>query len=208
MKKNNSILSIDFYNREDVLQISKELLGKVLVSNQNGILTSGIIVEVEAYNGEEDRAAHVFGGKRTKRTETMYGEAGHAYIYFCYGIHSLINVVTNKTNVPKAVLIRALEPLDGVEEMLKRRKKIKLDNTLTRGPGSLCQALGIKHTQDGLSLLGDELWIEDRGIIIPENQIEAGPRIGVAYAKEHALWPFRFWVKGNRFVSKAPKYNF
>lgn len=204
----NKKLPKRFYSRADVLQISKELLGKVLVSNENGTITSGMIVEVEAYDGEGDKAAHVFGGKRTKRTETMYGEAGHAYIYFCYGIHSLINVVTNKINVPKAVLIRALEPFDGVEEMMKRRKKSKLDNTLTRGPGSLCQALGIKNTQDGLSLLGDEIWIEDRGIVIPDDQIESGPRIGVAYAKEHALWPFRFWVKGNRFVSKAPKYNF
>ena len=116
-------LTKQFYSREDVLQISKELLGKVLVSNQNGIITSGIIVEVEAYAGEIDKAAHVFGGKRTKRTETMYGEAGHAYIYFCYGIHSLINVVTNKVNIPTSVLIRALEPLEGIEEMMKRRKK-------------------------------------------------------------------------------------
>jgi len=198
----------EFYNRKDVLQISKELLGKVLVSNQNGILTSGAIVEVEAYTGELDKAAHVYGGKRTKRTETMYGEAGHAYIYFCYGIHSLINVVTNKKGIPNAVLLRALDPLEGVDTMLERRKKTKLDNTLTKGPGSLCQALGIKHTQDGTSLLGDEIWIEDGGIIVHDNQIEAGPRIGVAYAKEDALLPYRYWIKGNKYVSKAPQYNF
>lgn len=201
-------LTKQFYNREDVLQISKELLGKVLVSNLNGIITSGIIVEVEAYSGEGDKAAHVFGGKRTKRTETMYGEAGHAYIYFCYGIHSLINVVTNKVGTPNAVLIRALDPIEGIDEMMRRRNKIKFDKTLTRGPGSLCQALGIKHTQDGLSLLGDEIWIEDRAILIPEKNMESGPRIGVAYAKEHALWPYRFWIKNNQFVSKAPQYNF
>ena len=121
--KNSKIIPLAFYNRQDVLQISKELLGKVLVTNHNGLITSGIIVEVEAYAGEIDKAAHVFGGKRTKRTETMYGEAGHAYIYFCYGIHSLINVVTNKVDIPTSVLIRAIEPLDGIEEMMRRRKK-------------------------------------------------------------------------------------
>lgn len=204
----NNKLPLSFYQRPDVTKIAQDLLGKVLVSYINGILTSGIIVETEAYAGETDKAAHVYGGRRTKRTETMYGPAGHAYIYFCYGIHHLINVVTNIDNVPNAVLIRALEPLEGIDYMLERRKKKQLDATLTRGPGSLCQALGITYDLDGTSLNSSLIWIEDRNIHYPKSQTEAGPRIGVAYAKEHALWPFRFWVKGNKYVSKPPKYNF
>jgi DNA-3-methyladenine glycosylase len=164
-----------------------------------------MIVETEAYTGEGDKAAHVYGGKRTKRTETMYGEAGHAYIYLCYGMHHLLNVVTNAKNVPHAVLIRALAPLEGIGLMMERRHKTKQDPSLTRGPGSLCQALGIHYGQNGASLLGDLIWIEDRGISIPKDQIESGPRIGVAYAQEDALLPYRFWIKGNPHVSKTPK---
>lgn len=197
-----------FYQRSNVLLVARELLGKILISEHDGVVASGMIVEVEAYTGEKDKAAHVYGGKRTKRTETMYGEAGHAYIYFCYGIHHLINVVTNQNDIPNAVLIRALEPMEGVEVMMHRRKKFKLDQTLTRGPGSLCQALGIQYHMDGESLMDNQIWIEDHGIIIPENEIESGPRIGVAYAQDHALLPYRYWVKGNKYVSKPPKYKF
>lgn len=194
-----------FYSRTNVLQIAKDLLGKVLVSSINGDYTSGMIVETEAYTGENDKAAHVYGGRRTQRTETMYGEAGYAYIYLCYGIHHLLNVVTHSVNVPHAVLIRALEPIEGIELMMKRRNKLKPDITLTRGPGSLCQALGIHYNQSGENLTGDHIWIEERGIRILKNNIECGPRIGVAYAQEDALLPYRFWINGNPFVSKASK---
>jgi DNA-3-methyladenine glycosylase len=187
-----------------VLQIARELLGKVLVTQQNGRLTSGMIVECEAYTGENDKAAHVYGGKRTRRTEQMYGDAGHAYIYFCYGIHHLINVVTHTPGVPHAVLLRALEPLEGIDIMMERRKKAKLDHTLTRGPGSLCQALGIHTNQNGVSLTGNDIWIEDRGLVINPSAIASGPRIGVDYAGEDALLPYRFWLKDNPYVSKVP----
>lgn len=198
-------LALEFYEREDVLQISRDLLGKVLVTQNGKEYSAGMIVETEAYMGEADRAAHVYGGKRTKRTETMYGEAGHAYIYLCYGIHHMLNVVTNKINVPKAVLIRALEPLEGIDLMIQRRRKKKFDETITRGPGSLCSAMGIHYQQDGTALWGNEIWIEDRGTVVPSESIIPGTRIGVAYAGEDALLPYRFWIKDNRYVSKFPK---
>lgn len=198
-------LPLSFYERTDVFQITRELLGKVLVSENEEGRSSGIIVEAEAYNGEVDKAAHVYGGKRTKRTETMYGEAGHAYIYLCYGIHHMLNVVTNKIDVPKAILIRALEPLEGIELMMQRRKKKTLDNSLTRGPGSLCQALGIHYRQDGSPLWSDNLWIEDRNIAFSPEGISVGSRIGVDYAAEDALLPYRYWLTNHPSVSKAAK---
>ena len=151
-------LGAEFYGRDDVLMIAKELLGKVLCTHFDGIFTSGRIVETEAYNGIVDKASHSFGGRRTNRTETMYGEGGIAYVYLCYGIHHLFNVVTNVKDTPHAVLIRALEPVDGIEDMLIRCNKKKLDFSLTRGPGNVSKALGIgtKHT-------GQELF-EDSGI--------------------------------------------
>lgn len=200
-----SLLSPTFYERENVLQITKELLGKVLITKNQQGYTSGLIVEVEAYNGETDKAAHVYDGRRTKRTETMYGPAGHAYIYLCYGIHNMLNVVTNKIGVPKAILIRALEPIEGIDLMIERRKKKAKDFTLTRGPGSLCQAMGINYHQDGLALWSNEIRIEDRNIPINPEDIDCGPRIGVDYAEEDALLPFRFWLKGNAYVSRAPR---
>lgn len=198
-------LKPDFYEREDVIQIARDLLGKVLVTKSKEGYAAGMIVETEAYTGEKDKAAHVYGGKRTKRTETMYGEAGHAYIYLCYGIHHMLNVVTNKRDVPNAVLVRALEPLEGIELMIQRRKKKGLDNTLTRGPGSLCGAMGIHYRQDGTALWGEEIWIEDRGVRIPAGSISTGVRIGVAYAAEDALLPYRFWLKENPYVSKPSR---
>lgn len=205
MSINYPKLKPTFYERADVILVAQELLGKVLVTRKGKEYTAGLIVETEAYTGEKDKAAHVYGGKRTKRTETMYGKAGHAYIYLCYGIHHMLNVVTNKEGIPNAVLIRALEPLEGISIMMSRRKKKSLDNTLTRGPGSLCGALGIHYHQDGTALWGNEIWIEDRGFLIQKEQIQSGPRIGVDYAGEDALLPYRFWVKDNPFVSKPPK---
>jgi DNA-3-methyladenine glycosylase len=190
-----------FYQRENVLQIAKELLGKVVVTKFNDSITSGRIVEVEAYNGIIDKASHAFDGRRTNRNEIMYANGGVAYVYLCYGIHHLFNVVTHTKETPHAILIRALEPIKGIKEMLKRVGKNKLDNTLGRGPGNLSKALGITTKQNGISLLSKDLFIGDDGFRYKRNEIAASPRIGVDYAGKDALLPYRFFVKGNLFVS-------
>jgi DNA-3-methyladenine glycosylase len=194
-------LDDSFYNRNDVVKIAKELLGKILVTKFDGQLTSGRIVETEAYRGKVDKASHAYGGRRTKRTEIMYGEPGKAYVYLCYGIHHLFNVVTNKKNVPHAILIRAVEPLDGIDIMLERTRKIKLDFSLTRGPGNVSKALGLLSHHTGKNLLNDEVFIADDGFKLNKKEIEISKRIGVDYAEEDALLPYRFSVKGNKYVS-------
>lgn len=183
------------------MKISIELLGKILVTKWNGVLTSGRIIETEAYNGIVDRASHAFGGRRTARNEIMYGHAGTAYVYLCYGIHNLFNVVTNKKGVPNAILIRALDPMEGIPVMMKRRKKKHLDYTLTKGPGSLSEALGIKVANNGVSLRSKELFIADDGFVLAKKMIGISARIGVEYSKEAASYPYRFFIKGNPFVS-------
>jgi DNA-3-methyladenine glycosylase len=194
-------LPVEFYRRTDVLQIAKELLGKVLITTFAGIETAGRIVEVEAYNGVMDKASHAYGGRRTQRTEVMYAAGGVAYVYLCYGIHHLFNVVTNTKEVPHAILIRAIEPLTGIDEMLKRRKKSKEDYSLTKGPGSVGQALGITVEHTATSLLGNEIFITDDSFRYPKTTIGVTPRIGVDYAGADALLPYRFCVKGNKYVS-------
>lgn len=181
-----------FYQRDDVIAISQELLGKVLYSAIDGILTGGIIIETEAYHGIDDRASHAYGNRRTKRTEVMYQEGGICYVYLCYGIHSLLNVVTHGSGHPHAVLIRALKPIHGIDCMRKRRKKSKNDSQLTSGPGSLTQALGITTQHNGISLDGSLIWIEDQGIHVKLKDIISSPRVGVDYAGEDALLPWRF----------------
>jgi DNA-3-methyladenine glycosylase len=199
-------LRIDFYQRNDVVQIARELLGKILVTKWNGIETSGRIVEVEAYNGVVDRASHAAGGRRTNRNEVMYGEGGVSYVYLCYGIHHLFNVVTNKQETPHAVLIRALEPIKGIDVMLERTGKKKADNTLTKGPGNVSKALGISFKQhSGLSLLSKEIFIAEDDFKLAKKDVVASPRIGVDYAGEDAKLPYRFFVKGNAFVSGSRK---
>jgi DNA-3-methyladenine glycosylase len=195
-------LTRSFYTRENVVDISRELLGKFLVTKIKGKVTSGMITETEAYNGIEDRASHAFNGRRTQRTEIMYCDGGTAYVYLCYGIHHLFNIVTNKKDVPHAVLIRAVQPAEGAELMAKRRKKRESDYSLTAGPGSLSQALGITTRYTGLSLLDDIIWVEHRGVVISENDIVSSRRIGVDYAGEHALFPWRFTIRDNPWVSK------
>lgn len=192
-----------FYTRKDVVKIARELLGKVIVTNIDGIRTSGMIVETEAYAGVQDKAAHSFGGRYTERTKVMYMNGGVAYIYLCYGIHHLLNVITNVEGVPSGVLIRAVEPMEGIKYMLERRKKDKLTPALTAGPGALSAALGIHTALTGTSLAGDDIYIEDRGIKIKPQDIVAGTRVGVAYAGEDALLPYRFSIKGNKYVSKG-----
>ncbi len=198
-------LSLNFYRRENVLQVAEELLGKVLVTKWSSIITSGRIVETEAYEGVIDKASHAWGGRRTARNEIMYGAGGVAYVYLCYGIHHLFNVVTHSRDTPHAVLIRALEPVEGIPEMLRRTGKEKLDNTLTRGPGNVSKALGILTAHSGYSLLSKELYIADDGYSFTKKQVQASARIGVDYAGPHALWPYRFYIKGNLFVSGKPK---
>jgi DNA-3-methyladenine glycosylase len=194
-----------FYRRDDVLQVAKELLGKVLVTKWDGAVTSGRIVEVEAYAGEPDRASHAFGGRRTQRNEVMYSNGGLSYVYLCYGIHHLFNVVTHKKDVPHAILIRALEPIKGIDMMLQRTGKMKLDHTLTRGPGNLSKAMGIYKHHNGIELAGNEIYIGDDGKGYAESQIASSPRIGVDYAGAHAKLPYRFYIKGNPYVSGKPK---
>jgi len=198
-----SKLPADFYQREDVLLISRELLGKVLCTNFHGKLTSGIIVETEAYAGVTDKASHAYGGRRTKRTETMYAKGGSAYVYLCYGIHHLFNIVTNKENIPHAVLIRAIQPRDGIEIMLQRRNKKKVDQSLTAGPGSLTRALGITVKDSGTFLMDNLIWLEDQNINYTNQDILATPRVGVQYAGKDAQNPWRFQVENSPWVSPA-----
>jgi DNA-3-methyladenine glycosylase len=209
------ILDNAFFRRTNTIQIARDLLGKVLVTNIDGQTTAGMIVETEAYNGAEDKACHAFGRRFTKRTQTLYMEGGAAYVYLCYGLHHLFNIVTNIADTPHAVLIRAVEPLVGKEVMLQRSGKAKWDASITRGPGNMSKAFGIAKVHTGLLLNTPELFIarpayaqKEYGIALPgvhTNDIVATPRIGVDYAGEDALLPYRFLVKGNPYVSGRKK---
>ncbi len=185
-------LTREFYIRDNVVEIARDLLGKVLCSHFDGNLTKAVITETEAYAGVADKASHAYGGRRTKRTEPMFGPGGVAYVYLCYGIHHLFNVVTGVSGTPHAVLIRAGHPSVGETVMLKRRKRPTVDASLLGGPGSLAKALGINTKLTGTSLLGRQIWIEDHGIRFAESSLVIGPRIGVDYAEEDADCPYRF----------------
>lgn len=195
MQSNGNFLPDDYYLHQDVLHLSQDLLGKYLMTNFDDVITGGMIIETEAYRGPEDKASHAFNNRRTNRNEVMYHKGGICYVYLCYGLHSLFNIVTNGEEIPHAVLIRAIKPEIGVEEMLRRRRKSKFDKTLTSGPGAVSQALGIHTKHNGLSLSGPSIWIEDHGITISSQDIITSPRVGVEYAKEHALLPWRFRMK-------------
>ena len=197
-----SKLPRSFYERDDVVQISKELIGKVICTNFDGILTTGIIVETEAYNGRTDKACHAYPDVRTARTETIYGPPGYAYVYLCYGIHHLFNVVTNQEGLADAILIRAIKPVEGKELMVQRRGKERLQPVITNGPGKLSQALGITTSDNKSDLLGELIWIEDQGLEISEEEIASGPRIGVDYAGEDAKLPWRFTIRDSKWISK------
>ena len=188
-----------------MVSISKSLLGKYLFTCIDSLITGGYIVETEAYNGVLDRASHAFGNRITPRTQTMFMAGGIAYIYLCYGIHEMLNVVTSVEGQPHAILIRAIEPTTGVDIMQARRNMLILKPNITAGPGSVAKALGITRKLNGISLQSDTLWIEDRGLAFTDDQIAAVPRIGVAYAGQDALLPYRFYVKGNKYVSKPNK---
>lgn len=198
-------LPISYYLNQDVIFLAKDLLGKVLFTQIEGQITAGIIVETEAYFGEIDKASHAYGGRRTNRTEIMYSEGGVSYVYLCYGIHHLFNVVTSVKGQPHAVLIRAIEPMIGTEIMELRRNMPISKSTISSGPGSAAKALGIDNSFNQKDLEGEEIWLEDHGIRYAEDQIVASPRVGVAYAQEDAFLPWRFFVKGNKYVSKPNK---
>jgi len=189
-----------YYCNTDTLQLSKNLLGKKLVTNFDNKLTSGIIVETEAYLGIDDKASHAYNGKKTNRTNAMYNKGGLAYVYLCYGMHSLFNIVCNIENIPHAILIRAIEPIDGID-IMKRRRKINGVN-LANGPGKLSKALGITTGNNNQSLLKNIIWIEDIDNEIFDKNILSVPRIGVDYAGKDARLPYRFYIKNNKWVSK------
>lgn len=193
-------LSNDFYVRTDVVQIATDLLGKIIVTKFDGIYTAGRIVETEAYAGIIDKASHAYNNRRTNRTEVMFGKGGVSYVYLCYGIHHLFNVVCNIKDNPDAVLIRGIEPVEGMGAMLKRFNKQKFDSAIGRGPGNASKALGIYTQHTGLSLQSKELFIADDGTA--GFDIAVSKRIGVDYAAEHALWLYRFFIHGNPHVSK------
>ena len=194
-------LPLSFYQRSDVCCIAKDLIGKLLVTTFDNMVTAGRIVETEAYKGAEDRASHAWNGRRTNRTEIMYAPGGLAYVYLCYGINHLFNVVTNAEDKPHAVLIRGVEPLSGIDGMLLRTGKPKPDHTLTKGPGNVSKALGIYTKHTGISLQSNELFIADDGFKIKTSQIIATPRIGVDYAGPDALLLYRFILKDSPCVS-------
>ena len=201
----NQKLSREFYTRTDTIQVAKDLLGKILVvPTALGERVSGIIVETEAYLGAEDKAAHSYNNRRTKRTETMFARGGTVYIFFIYGMYFQFNVVAGEVDSPHAVLVRAVEPLENIEMMRERRGKMA-DKNLTSGPGKLCIALDIDRRFNNADLTGNEIWIEEGEKFSTENEIACGKRIGIDYAEEYTEKPWRFWVKDNPFVSKTKK---
>ncbi|MBS0289583.1 MAG: DNA-3-methyladenine glycosylase [Proteobacteria bacterium] len=199
------IIPLSYYHNEDVVTLSKTLLGKILVTKINNCITSGMIVETEAYNGVLDKASHAYNHRRTQRTETMYAKGGVAYIYLCYGIHHLFNIVTAGENNPQAVLIRAIEPIDGIPHMLLRRNLKQQSARLTAGPGILTSALGITTALDGSQLDKPPIWLEDRNIKVSKGDIVASPRIGIDYAEEHKELPWRFYLRKSKCVSIISK---
>lgn len=199
------ILTADFYLNPDTPAVARSLLGKYLCTRINGELTTGKITETEAYEAPHDKACHAYNNRRTSRTEIMFRAGGTAYVYLCYGIHHLFNVVTAPAESARAVLIRGLEPVEGTDIMLQRRNISVPQPRMTAGPGSLSQALGISKEMTGQTLLDPDgqIWLEDRGTIIPPDDIIASPRVGIAYAEEWVEVPWRFRIKGNRYCSPA-----
>lgn len=196
------ILPSNFYLSDQVETLSQALLGKFLVTQIDGLYTAGMIVETECYKGPEDKASHAYNHRRTARTETMYAEGGVAYIYLCYGLHHLFNIVTAEKEIPHAVLVRAVEPVAGVSIMLMRRKMQQAQYKLTAGPGVLTVALGITKKHDGHKLTKSPVWIEDRKISINKKDILASPRVGIDYAAEYRDLPWRFRLRNSKWTSK------
>ncbi len=206
VKNKHSRLKKSFYTQTDVVGIAQELLGKILVTHINGELTSGMIVETEAYRGSDDKACHAYPYKKTDRTKIMFAEGGVSYVYLCYGIHHLFNIITSVEGEAEAVLIRGIEPIDGIDSMLERRNLKEFTPRLTAGPGSLSQALGINRKwHNAISLVEENsvIWLEDRNISIPKENIIASRRVGIDFAEECALWNWRFRIKNNKWTSKG-----
>lgn len=198
-------LPLSFYTHSNVLAITRALMGKYLMTCIDGITTGGYIVEAEAYNGVVDKASHAYGGRLTPRTQTMHQQGGIAYVYLCYGIHEMFNIVTSGEGEPHAILIRAVVPTDGIEEIELRRNMPVSKPAVTSGPGSVAKALGISRKVNGFDLQGDVIWIEDRGLTFTDDEIITAPRVGVDYAAEDALLPYRLYVRGNKYVSRPLK---
>ena len=196
-------LGRDFY-MGDTLETGKMLLGKVIVSNIGGKCVKARIVETECYIGPDDKAAHSYGGKRGGRCEIQFGDGGYAYVYMIYGMHNCFNIVTSTKDRPESVLIRAAEPLEGIEVMVKRRNTDKLKNLLN-GPGKLCKGLGIDRSYYGEDLCGDILYLEDDGYVLKKEEIEESRRINIDYAQEAKDYLWRFTIKDNEFVSVKAK---
>jgi DNA-3-methyladenine glycosylase len=194
-------LSIEFYERDDVAQIARDLLGKFIITNFEKKYTVGRIVETEAYAGKIDKASHAYNNRRTARTEVMFGNAGVSYVYLCYGIHHLFNVICNTKDKPDAVLIRGIEPIEGMDKMLQRFNKEKTDSSIGRGPGNVSKALGISTQHTGIDLQSRQLWLGEEQAETTFS-ICASPRIGVDYAGDHAQWLYRFFIDGHPQVSK------
>lgn len=193
-----------FYKSKDVITTAKKLLGKIIVTKIEGKITSARIVETEAYVARIDKASHAYNGRRTARNEHMYSPGGTVYVYICYGMHTMLNVVTNDKNIPDAILLRAAEPIEGIDIMLQRTGKKEFDNTLTKGPGNLAKALGIKKLHSGYLFGEQEIEIYDDAFPLSESEIGASKRIGVESAGADASLPYRFYIKENRFVSGSP----
>jgi len=188
-------LSREFYLSENVVETARCLLGKVLTTNLNGGIAGGMITEAEAYAGINDRASHAFGNRITPRTEVMYEEGGIAYVYLCYGMHHLFNVVTNKRGVPHAVLIRGIMPVSGQQLIFSTTGKNSDDYRNFNGPAKVTRALGIHTRHTGYDLLGERIWIEDHDLMIRDDDIIKGPRVGIDYAGADALLDYRFRIK-------------
>jgi DNA-3-methyladenine glycosylase len=196
------IIPVNYFLNDDALFIAEDLIGKYLFTTIDGQISGGIITETEAYKGTNDQASHAFGGKHTLRNEIMYAEGGVAYIYLCYGIHHLLNFVTNKANIPDAVLIRSIYPTHGEELMLQRSGKNHITPDIGKGPGKVTKLLGITLAENGIQIPSKKIWLEDRGAIIKKEDILRTPRIGVGYAKEDALLPYRFVLPSYSFKSE------
>ncbi len=201
-KPSGSKIPLSFFQHEDVVQISRDLLGKKLFTLIDGQLCGGIIVETEAYRGPEDRGSHAYNGKRTPRNEMMYGQGGLVYMYICYGIHDMLNIVTGAEGTSHALLIRAIEPTVGIETMRIRRNVFDKDTRLCQGPGALAKAMGLTKLHNGIPITSEQIWIEEFDIRYGEEEIVAAPRVGMNFDGPYKTIPWRFYVKGNKFVSK------
>lgn len=192
------MLKASYFQNPDVVFLARDLVGKTLCTRINRKLTCGIITETEAYEGITDKASHAYGGRRTNRTEVMYSKGGVSYVYLCYGIHRLFNIVTNSQGVPHAILIRAIYPIKGIEEIIRRRG-VKFSPSMCVGPGKVSQALGIDLLHNNTSLSGKTIWLQDDRVNIKDSDILVGPRIGIDYAGEDAKLPYRFWTNRKDF---------